>query len=149
MTTTESHELPMPGQVLLNITSFSDSEGIYSHNAERREPVVDVARANSITSRTVTSLLAPTAIHKPVLDIDFPATLVESSTPGHHHLYIDKELTWEQYTKLLEVMVEVGLLQRGYVDAAIARGYTTVRLPWVKKDGPSLSELMDNLMGKD
>lgn len=85
--------------------------------------------------------------HKPVLDIDMDCVLLESSTPGHHHLFIDKEMSWEDYCKLMDVMAEVGILEEGYVRASKHRKYSAARLPWVKKgstthpaDNPRLGE---------
>jgi hypothetical protein len=71
--------------------------------------------------------------HRPVLDIDFPAALIPSSTPGHFHLYLDKQLTTTQYMKLLDALAESGIIERGYASVSEARGYTSARLPWVKK----------------
>jgi hypothetical protein len=126
---------PMPSQVLINVEVFTDSEGQYEPANTKREPVASVDAANAITSRTKASLMAPAGVHKAVLDIDFPATLIPSSTPGHYHLYIDKEMSWEAYTGLLRAMFFAGLLQEGYVTTSIERGYSAVRLPWIKKDG--------------
>src|SRR5690348_415165 len=54
--------------------------------------------------------------HMPVLDIDrIPVRLVESSTPGNYHLYIDKEMPWETYLDLLWALVDAGILERGWV----------------------------------
>lgn len=128
------HMHPLPGLTLINVTNFSDSEQHYDPATEQREPVTDLGHANAVTSRTVASLLSSTPVHKPVLDIDFPAKLVPSSTPGHFHLYLDREISWESYRKLLEVLGEIGLLQSGYVESAVSRGYSAVRLPWVKKE---------------
>ena len=75
-------------------------------------------------------------LHTPVLDIDIPATLVPSSTPGKNHLYLDVPMSWDQYTKLLDVMAEVGILEPGYVSASKKRGFTAVRLPWIRKPVP-------------
>lgn len=72
-------------------------------------------------------------VHRPVLDLDLPAWLTPSSTPGHYHLAIDKPMTWDQYRRLLRVMAEVGILEPGYVSASEQRGYTSARLPWVRK----------------
>lgn len=71
--------------------------------------------------------------HKPVIDLDFPCALVPSSTEGHFHLYLDKVLKADDLMKLLKVMSEVGLVEEGYYKASLARGYTSVRLPWVTK----------------
>lgn len=72
--------------------------------------------------------------HHPVLDLDFPARLLPSSTPGHFHLYLDGiEISWEKYAKLLTTLAEVGIISEGYLDAALQRGYTSVRLQGVTK----------------
>ena len=71
--------------------------------------------------------------HMPVLDIDFEAALVASSTPGHYHLYLNKGMSWEKYAKLLEALYEAGIIQEGYYKMAIARGQTFVRRPGVYK----------------
>ncbi len=73
-------------------------------------------------------------MHRPILDIDFAAELIPSSTEGHFHLYLDKPMTWKQYRKLLGVLAEVGVIEHGYAQASIERGYSSTRLPWIKKD---------------
>ena len=73
--------------------------------------------------------------HKLLVDIDYPVLALESSTPGHSHLYIDKELTWDQVQKVLDVLAEVGLVEEGYVAASKRRGVTHLRVPWLKKLG--------------
>jgi hypothetical protein len=72
-------------------------------------------------------------LHRPILDIDFGASLIPSTTPGHFHLYLDKEIPWDAYEELLKALGRAGVLEQGYVDASIAREYTSVRLPWIKK----------------
>lgn len=71
--------------------------------------------------------------HKLLVDIDYPVLAIDSSTPGHSHLYIDKELTWDQVLKVLRVLAEVGLVEPGYVAASERRGCTHLRVPWLKK----------------
>lgn len=71
--------------------------------------------------------------HLPVLDLDYHADLVPSSTPGHFHLYLDRSLSWEKYEKLLKVLAEVGILEKGYVDQALIRKQSFVRLPGTTK----------------
>jgi hypothetical protein len=91
-------------------------------------------------SNVTTSMLVDGG-HTLVLDIDVPAVLVPSSTPGHSHLFIDVAMGWPAYSKLLDVLAEVGVVQPGYVSASVARGYTSVRLPWVRKDpAPAVTE---------
>lgn len=72
-------------------------------------------------------------LHKPVLDIDLPIWAKESSTEGHWYLIIDKPMPWEDYQKLLDVMLEVGILEQGFVKAAKSRGASWIRTPWTKK----------------
>lgn len=70
-------------------------------------------------------------LHAPTLDIDLPVRVVDSETPGHHHLFIDKEMTWAQYATLLLVLEDVGILEPGYVRASLERGATYVASkPW-------------------
>ena len=71
--------------------------------------------------------------HAVLLDLDVPAFLIPSSTPGHSHLYINKALEQDKYFKLLDVLAECGILEQGYVDASKSQGGTFLRLPWVKK----------------
>lgn len=76
-------------------------------------------------------------MHRPILDIDFPAGLVPSTTEGHFHLYLDRPMTWLKYKRLLLVLAEVGIIEHGYAHASIDRGYSSTRLPWVKKEPKS------------
>lgn len=73
--------------------------------------------------------------HVIALDIDHPAWLIESSTKGHHHLYIDVPggVEHEDYMALLELLGKIGVIEPGYVEASKARGSTFLRLPWVGK----------------
>lgn len=73
-------------------------------------------------------------LHRPVLDIDFDARLVPSSTPGHFHLYLDGlALDWERYERLLEALTAAGVIGEGNLHWAKVRGETLVRLPHVRK----------------
>lgn len=92
-----------------------------------------VETANSASANVVSSVLKGTELHRPVLDIDIPAALIPSSTPGHSHLYIDRLLSWPQYEKLLAALADAGIIERGYYDTAVKRKATFVRLPWIKK----------------
>lgn len=80
-------------------------------------------------------------LHRPVIDIDHRVAVVESSTAGHSHLFVDLMMPWDDVVKLLDVMAEIGLVEPGYVSASKARGYTAVRLPWVSKSQLSDEEV--------
>lgn len=95
--------------------------------------------ANVVTSLLVSASWQRTqykdmVMHAPVLDIDFPIRAVESSTHGHFHLFMDRSMTWAQYKKLLNALVEAEIIEPGYRDASLERGYTAVRLPHVTKE---------------
>ena len=123
------HESPMPGQLYAEVTRWTSSDG---SDGSSPDCVIttDMDKANVITSMVAERVTH----HKLLLDIDMPAKLLPSSTPGHHHLYIDHEIEQGAYFRLLDALVEVGLIQPGYAAASKARGYTALRLPWVKKD---------------
>jgi hypothetical protein len=137
-TTTATHDditlLPefVRGHRLATI-STKDEDGDYTNETI---PVEDLDCAEVVTSQS--NRFQGFELHRPVLDIDFPVAVIPSTTPGHGHLYIDKLLTWREYEKLLNVLAEVGIIERGYADASIEREHTAVRLPWVKKQGVKL-----------
>lgn len=72
--------------------------------------------------------------HALLLDLDVPAYLVPSSTPGHSHLYIDVRIPQSKYMALLLALADAGVIEKGYQLASETRGATALRLPWIKKD---------------
>ena len=70
--------------------------------------------------------------HFLILDIDFPVEILKSSS-GNNHLIFGKVMSTEDMNKVLTVMAETGLLQKTWVDNAIANGYATLRAPGIKK----------------
>jgi hypothetical protein len=92
-----------------------------------------LTEANSVSSLILEQWHHLAGWHKPVLDIDMGCLLIDSSTPGHHHLIIDKPMPWSDYSKLLEVLGEVGILEPGYVHASLEREQSWVRTPWTPK----------------
>jgi hypothetical protein len=69
-------------------------------------------------------------MHRPVLDIDFPARLVPSSTEGHFHLYLDGVLIpHDKYMYLLAALASCGIISEGYLKHSTERGGTAVRMP--------------------
>lgn len=104
---------------------------------------VELEEANLVTSQVVAARgeqgkswkrpLPPPNRHMPVLDLDLSCVLLDSSSKKHHHLIIGKEMPWEDYVELMEVMQKVGILQKGFVEASKVRGYSAIRTPWTKK----------------
>lgn len=105
----------------------ADSEGMNEDDVNRKQ--VDTIDESNLIGSLVQGHEAhdPEALHLPVLDFDFPCELRPSSSPGHYHLFIDRPLEWAKYEKVLNVFAEVGLIQRGYEQASVARGMTHVR----------------------
>lgn len=106
-------------------------ENVKEYEIEPPIEVYDYEDANLVGSLVSWDKLE--SVHKPVIDIDFPAHLEPSSTPGHFHLYLQKEIPWSKYVLLLTAMAGAGILEEGYVAAAIRQGQTYVRRPGVKK----------------
>ena len=73
--------------------------------------------------------------HQPVIDLDFGCRLIESSTPGHYHLYLDQEITIDKYIDLMEGFVKAGLVQEIHLDTLKEVRENYVRLPGSAKNG--------------
>lgn len=71
--------------------------------------------------------------HRPVFDIDFPVYCVPSSTEGHYHLYIEKDISWHQLYKILMAFRAAKIIQEGWFQGCVKRGFASVRPPWLKK----------------
>lgn len=118
---------------------FRVAKGLISGNAELKGNSgdafgkEDVEGATLQDSNIVMSRLFSGG-HKVAIDLDMDAVLVPTSTPGHHHLIIDKQITWDEYKRLLEVLKDVGLIEPGFYKSALAREATVLRTPWTKKD---------------
>ena len=126
---------PFGGRTLRRVEFDVNNEQAGEYNGDNvGEVVTDITEATVVSSDWGVG-----KYHLPVIDIDTDEVrLVPSSTPGHCHLYINVPFRWEQYLALLDILVDVGLVQPGYVAAAKRRGHTDVRLPWVKKNpGPA------------
>jgi hypothetical protein len=96
------------------------------------EPCEDVNEADIIAS----SVKGAPGAHTIMLDLDVPAKLVPSTTDGHSHLYIDVVLEDTDYARLLRALREAGVIQRGFEKQLKSRGFTALRLPWVRKPKP-------------
>lgn len=119
----------IPGTVCRALRTGVDFTTDYSNGGDRTgKPTNSAEHADLVTS------LGPEGAHYPVLDIDYPATLVPSTTPGHFHLYLDQAVPWWKYKIVLRALAFAGLIEPGYDRASRRRGFTAVRPPHVKKD---------------
>lgn len=110
------------------------------------EPLIDSEEADIDKANIVSSLIRfdPKDFladpndkrHVLAIDLDIPATLVPSSTPGHQHLYVETKegIPHHRYLALLAALADCGIIEEGYAAVSIARGHSDLRLPWVSKD---------------
>lgn len=109
----------------------ADSETTPDGRAYWHEKPVDIL---SETPNLVSSLCVD-GKHRPALDIDVPVRVIPSSTGDHWHLYFPTvELDAEQYWKLLDALVEAGIVGYGFAYHSKRRGASWLRLPGVKKE---------------
>src|SRR3989339_1311468 len=66
--------------------------------------------------------------------LDAPFRLIASSTAGHCHLYIDREVSWLQYKKLLVRFTEAGLIEGNYYRLCAKHEKGFLLKPGVTKD---------------
>lgn len=97
------HELQFPHRTYYKVDTSTNE---YGESPKKR---VVYGEANLVSSQ------CENGMHAPALDIDLPCRLVPSGTEGHFHFYIDKQMTWEQYCDLMDVLQEVGVLEKQYV----------------------------------
>lgn len=126
-------DLLLPWQEFVDFCRGQRSGNSPLNGSSDKAPVEDMVPAPLSEANLVCSDRRADDLHIPILDLDMNAMLLPSSTPGHHHLYIDKPMTWENYQKLLDVLAEVGILEPGYVGVSKRRKRTQVRTPWTKK----------------
>lgn len=111
--------------------------------------VNDAAEANLIGSKTTTLKMdgygGSANRHAPVLDIDFQAQLIPSSTPGHYHLYLDKEMSWWRYKRLLKSLYKAGIIEKGYYKGSLQTKQTLVRKPTIRKPPELIPSRMKDL----
>lgn len=119
----------------MKVTRWADG-GSEGGESDEREPADFFDGANVVSSLR-TDEPAGLKRHAVLLDLDVPAYLVPSSTEGHSHLYIDVSVRERDYYRLLEVLADCGVIERGYADVSRRKGATFVRLPWIKKDKDS------------
>jgi hypothetical protein len=119
---------PYGHALMRSTTPLVDSQAYTGSASVKLVPEKDPVKANLVSSR-----IGESKYHSPVLDIDMPCQVLPSSSPGHHHLYIDHPMEWDTYRLLLQSMAQAGILEWGFVSSSVERGYSAVRTPWVKK----------------
>lgn len=133
---TLQYNTPLPEFIFDSYFSMADTTDYRVQTGEDMHTAVEIGHTHTVTSlqTPIPDSTEPSGgWHKPVLDIDFPAELLPSTTVGHYHLYLDKEVPWDDYVDLLNALAKCGIIEQGYANASIDRGHTAVRLPWVRK----------------
>ena len=92
-----------------------------------RHPAPQGYMANLVSSRTIDGK------HLPILDLDIEHVHVESTTPGHAHLYINKPLSKWKWFVLMTALRYCGLIELGFYVWSLRRGGNFVRLPGAPK----------------
>jgi hypothetical protein len=123
--------VPIPGTKLAKADGILTNEYVGANDYEFTDDPNDAHVVTSLV--TGADPVEVPDMHKLVLDIDLPAKLLPSSTEGHFHLFIDKEIPKGPYFDLLRALHAAGIIEDGYLGASEQRGFTSVRLPWIKK----------------
>ena len=66
--------------------------------------------------------------HYPIIDCDYPIAVVQSRTPGHYHLFIEKAVPHAAYMHLLQAMYDAGLIGKGNLKQMDHGGATFARI---------------------
>lgn len=75
--------------------------------------------------------------HNLMLDLDVQHEYIKSSTDGHAHLVINVPIEQKDMVELLEKLQTLGIIQKGFLDSTVDRGFSSLRLPGQDKDDPS------------
>jgi len=113
---------------------------LYEPGIDREE--ADLEKANIVSSEIRNGWpYIDARRHVIALDIDYPAHLIESSTPGHYHLYLEvpNGIEHDDYMFLLSLLGRWGVVEKGYAEVSIKRGHSDLRLPWVTKADQKLA----------
>ena len=110
-----------------NLAKDSGGDAIEAHVLEFDDDLVldDANVVTSIAADNHFTIDHPTGrrvvTHLPVIDLDFPVGIRESS-PGRYHLYLQRETSWEDFLSVLQAMADVGWVEPGYVHASMEGG---------------------------
>jgi len=101
-------------------------------------------KANLITSLVKNGSVK---VHAPVIDLDIPCELLPSSQLGHYHLYIHKEISWIRYVDILKALAAAGIVEQGYCDSSLKRGYSSLRP--IGKTKPGIQVRMSTILAEN
>lgn len=109
-----------------NLQEQEDSDdGVPMEKDQNRYPAKD---GNLISSK-----IEGSSRHFPVLDLDFEAVLIDSKTPGNHHLYLNKDVSWQAYKNLLKALFDAELINDGFYHRALLEEATFCRSTFLEQ----------------
>jgi hypothetical protein len=124
----------------------SDGQSSNSESAqEERELEPDLTQAHVVSSvlrpEPGTKKKSPKR-HMILLDLDYEAHLIPSTREGHYHLYLDVPdgVPQDKWEAFMTAAKEAGVIQEGYAESALKRGFACLRLPWVKKSKDAVAQ---------
>ena len=112
-----------------------DSDGHLDEAGRKLAEEIKPRRVEHPERSNLVGSLGTDGLHYPTLDLDVVHDYRPSSTPGHAHLLIDVGVPEAAYRRLLDALVECGIVERGYASQMDRRGYTALRQPWARKPG--------------
>lgn len=116
---------------------------------QKPAPGIDYGVPKTLTEHaeghlTSSEVQGTTSIHMPVIDMDYSIEAVKTPTDDHHHLYINKPITWRMYKRLLRALLKANLIEKGWFDNAMKEKKSLVFHPsWYQK------KALDVLMRQD
>jgi hypothetical protein len=125
--------------------AVEESGRLFWHSSQLNDKTLtrDDRKQCSPDDANLVSSLTRSGTHMPAIDIDHPALLVPSSTPGHSHLFIDSQMSWRSYRKLLKALYKSGVIGRNAYWRSLDRGASFVRPPGVFKTATELDRSTD------
>jgi hypothetical protein len=114
-----SFDARVPRDAYLRLLTVGRDVGLFPADfVLRRAPRVERASGKYLGSR-----------EDPAIELHVPTWDIESSTPGHSHLYIDHELSWTAYRSFLEALQNARILQGKFFAMACRREMTLLLTP--------------------
>jgi hypothetical protein len=116
----------LPAWLKSNVFFRAKLEG-YAEKLGKKYVEVHPLDANLISSKK------PNGRHNLLLDLDMHNYVVDSSTAGHRHLYLDTDLELDELKEIIDVLAKHGIIQQGIKNQLDERGFLSLRPPGVVK----------------
>lgn len=119
--------VPMSRKVRHQFAAVDLSPGDSGHGPFKQSDILAVSPIDDPSFNSIVSLTTD-GQHVPMIDLDFDCELRESSAAGHYHLILHgTTLNPAQYSKLLNCLNEIGILQDGNLNRFEENGMSVLR----------------------